>query len=161
MNDPKAIENELYIEDSSRCETGFITEDDTQEAFVRIFSSNSNKYNDTRFRNGVEKNVQKERLNAEKSENKQLKHLFKLCRPSFGKVDFTDSYKTQMRLETLIIAILDLPLKSRQAIALVCIGGLKAKEAAALIGCDFKVFRNRLSYSRRLIRKKMQKSFTM
>ncbi len=107
------------------------------------------------------KNVAKielyEQIRAEKTEIRHLKQLFVLYRSAVSGTGTADSLEIKESLQNLITAISELPPKSRQAITLICIGGLNPKKAADLIGCDYHAFRNRLSYSRKLIRKKMGK----
>jgi DNA-directed RNA polymerase specialized sigma24 family protein len=98
-----------------------------------------------------------EQIREEKTEIRHLKQLFALYRSAVRGKGSVDSLELKEILLTIINSISELPPKSRQAIVLVCIGGLKPQKAADLIGCDYHTFRNRLSYSRKLIRKKMGK----
>ena len=49
--------------------------------------------------------------------------------------------------------VAQLPQKSRQAVKLVYIEGVPAKEAAKIAKCDFEIFRNRLSYGLKCLKK--------
>jgi RNA polymerase sigma factor (sigma-70 family) len=64
---------------------------------------------------------------------------------------------TEERNQIIMTAIAELPPKTRQAIELVYIGRLTPKEAAKLIGCDFKIFRKRLNYGKKQLYKKLEK----
>jgi DNA-directed RNA polymerase specialized sigma24 family protein len=159
MSKPSAEDNELIDKDClGEAATG-IVEDDSQEAIVRILSNKiayDNKGSIINLINGVVKNVRYERINARKTENKHLKELFKRYRSSSGQVGSDTSLEHAMLLQFFLNAILELPLKSRIAFVLVDIVGLTPKQAAELIGCDFKVFRNRLSCARKKNRERME-----
>ncbi len=156
MNSQEIKENELIIKNHLiKNGLGDIADDLTQETFVRILSNNPNERHITK----IAKNVLYEQLRAKKSEIRHLKQLFVLYRLAVSGVGSVDSLELKETLQALTTAITELPPKSRQAVILTCLEGLKAKEAADLIGCDFKAFRMRLGYGLKCLRKKMKKYF--
>jgi DNA-directed RNA polymerase specialized sigma24 family protein len=141
-----------------------VAEDDYHDAIVRIIRNKKGYDNIVKHPhiiNSVAKNVRYERINAVKSELKHLKQLYEQNKSSSGCKGLDNSVEYGKPIQDIITAISGLPTKSRQAIILVDILVLKPKEAAELIDCDFKVFRNRLSYARKIMRERMKKTFLL
>ena len=150
MNSQEIKENGLFIKNHliKNCSPN-IVDDLIQETFVRILEDNQNKI----CISNIAQNVLYEQKRAEKMETRHLKQLFALYRSAISGVVSVDSLELKENLQILITAISELPPKSRQAIRLVYLEGMKAKEAATLIDCDFKAFRMRLDYGLKCLRK--------
>jgi RNA polymerase sigma factor (sigma-70 family) len=156
MNNQEIKESEAIIKNYLiRNGSTNIADDITQEAFVRILD---NVPKDNHILN-VAKSVISGQKRKEKSETRHLKELFALYRSAVSDTSFDDSIELKEHIQIIMTTIKELPPKSRQAMALVYIGGLKAKRAAKLIGCDFKVFRDRLDYGLQCLRKKVKNIF--
>jgi RNA polymerase sigma factor (sigma-70 family) len=161
MNKEQIQEGDLIIGDCPvKAGVGGIDEDDYQEALVRIIDKsgqNEIKQENTTLIYGIAKNVRNERLKARKLEIYHLKKLFSLYRRAQSGSYIDKTPELEDKFQILKAALAELTPKSRQAIELVFFDGFKPKQAAELIGCNFKVFRKRLAYGLGYIRKKMKK----
>jgi RNA polymerase sigma-70 factor (ECF subfamily) len=136
-------------------------EDIIHELFIRILVCKLN-YKGTgcprRFMCKTAENISHEHFNANKITISSLHQI--------GKNRLSSEESISVVLETIELkevshivknAISELPLKSRQAIELVYINSINAKEAAELVQCEFKVFRNRLNYGLKKLKEKLEK----
>lgn len=166
-NNKEAAET-LYIKfkpDTNKCHNSFWqqeSEDAFQEFFLHILNKQMNykgNGNPNGFINNTLKNIHLELLNNNKFKYQSLQEMEKdgifpvdkdICNPS--QVLETKEFRCIIRG-----TISELPPKSRQAIELVLLNGLKPKEAAKLIGCNIKIFRKRLDYGKMQLFKNLKK----
>jgi RNA polymerase sigma factor (sigma-70 family) len=163
MNKDQIQEGDLIIEYCPvKDGVGGIGEDDYQEALVRVIDKtgqNEIKQENISLIYRVAKNVRYERLKAEKLEHYHLKKLFVLYRRAQRNLHIDTNPELEEKFKILKAALAELTPKCRQAIVLVYFDGLKPKQAAKMIGCDFKVFWDRLEYGIECLRKKFGKFY--
>ena len=166
-NNKEATET-LYIKlrpDTNKCHNSCWQQDSDdcfQEFFLRILNKQVNykgNGNPIGFINNTLKNIHLELFNNNKFKYQSWQGMERdgifpvdkeICKPS--QVLENNELRRIIRK-----AISELPPKSRQAIELVLLNGLSPKEAAELIGCDFKIFRKRLDYGKKRLCKYLEK----
>ncbi|HUT31147.1 MAG TPA: sigma-70 family RNA polymerase sigma factor [Sedimentisphaerales bacterium] len=139
-------------------------DDICQEVFARICdrkcSYGGNSEVET-FLLAVARNILHEALRAEKIKTcpqRQMKVLAHFLTRHTLPGSPIEALQTKELNHIVRTTICGLPPKSRQAVELVYIAGIPASKAARLIGCDFKVFRDRLNYGLRRLRQKLKDS---
>ncbi len=127
-------------------------EDSYQELFLRIQEDKvdyKGKGNPEGFISNTLKNIHLEQHNNNKLKSKSLQDLENdgilpidenTCNP-------LQNLKKNEQNQIILKAISELPPKSQEAIKLVYLEGLPAKQAAESICCEFRIFRNRLKYA--------------
>lgn len=139
-------------------------DDNIQELFVRLSSGKLNykgNGNPDTFLQKTLKNISHENHNNNKLKPQPLQvmednGIFPADKNSRIPLQ---NLEINERNQIMIAAITDLSPKSRQAIELVYFDGISAKQAAELIKCDFKLFRNRLKYALNKLNKSLKKYF--
>ena len=130
------------------------------DLFARILDKKLNykqKGNPKAFLNTTIKNIQLEQFNSNKlklqslqdMENSGIFHPDKNTNPPLQALENKEVKQVIMK------AISELSPKSRQAIELIYLDGLPAKKAAESIGCEFRIFRNRLKYALKKLKEKL------
>ena len=136
-------------------------EDSFHELFLQIQERKvhyKGKGNSKTFLNKVIKNIHLEKLNNNKLKFQSLQRM-----ENEGLLPVDENIHTSLknleineRNQIISKVISELPPKSRQAIELVYFDGIPAKQAAKLIGCEFRIFRNSLKYAMKKLREKTE-----
>jgi RNA polymerase sigma factor (sigma-70 family) len=136
-----------------------LEEDVCQSVFVHIREGKCNYDGSSEVKNylfGVAKNLFKQEVTTDKTKTYKLsrvqtegdlivKQTIQAC-PA-------ESLGIAESRQILREIVAQLPPKSHQAVKLVYLEGIPAKEAAMIAKCDFKVFRKRLDYGLRCLKK--------
>jgi RNA polymerase sigma-70 factor (ECF subfamily) len=137
-----------------------LAEDISQQVFTRIcegrcrYSSNGSVKS---YLCGVARNILREQLRTAKIRTYSLSPELTgtgLSQYSTQQIPI-ETLESAERRQALKAAISKLPSKSRQAVELVYIRGIPASKAAISIGCDFKIFRKRLSHGLNVLQKSL------
>jgi RNA polymerase sigma factor (sigma-70 family) len=135
-------------------------DDSIQELFVRILDKKLNykqKGNSKAFLRKTIKNIQLEQFNSNKLKHQSLQDMESngIFLPDNHTYHPLKALENEEVKQIIMKAISELPTKSQQAIELVYLDGIPAKQAAESISCEFRIFRNRLKYALKILKEKL------
>jgi RNA polymerase sigma factor (sigma-70 family) len=136
-------------------------EDSYHELFLRIQEGKvhyEGKGNTDSFLRNTLKNIHLEQHNKDKLKFQSLQQMENngIFHPDNHTHHPLKALEIDEVKQILMKTISELPIKSHQAIELVYFDGIPAKQAAESIGCEFRIFRNRLKYALKKLRKKLK-----